>query len=182
MPSIMKATIFFASMAACVLAVVPARAQQGKNAAPAPLPSQIVNGRRVFIANAAPEVAFLYNGGPNRFYNQFYAAMKSWGRYELVGSPAQADLVFEISSSNPFIGEQIYAQPAARRALTDPQLRLTIIDPATRITLWAFIEHVEPALLQGNRDKNFDLAFASLVNDVRNVAGAPPLAAANGKK
>jgi|SRR5215470_18073940 len=182
MQRIMKATTFFAFMAMSVVAIAPARAQQGKDAPQAPLPSQIVNGKKVFIANAAPEGAFLYNGGPNRFYNQFYAAMKSWGRYELVGSPAQADLVFEISSSNPFIGEQIYAQPAARRALTDPQLRLTIIDPATRITLWAFIEHVEPALLQGNRDKNFDLAFASLVNDVRNVAGAPPLAAANGKK
>ena len=29
-------------------------------------------------------------------YNEFYAAMKSWGRYELVSSPADADMVFEI--------------------------------------------------------------------------------------
>src|SRR5215467_764037 len=129
MPSIMKATIFFASMAACVLAVAPARAQQGKNAAPAPLPSQIVNGRKVFIANAVPEGAFLYSGGPNRFYNQFFGAVKTWGRYELVGSPAEADLVFEISSSNPFVGEQIYGRPVSGRLLTDPQLRLVIIDP-----------------------------------------------------
>ena len=29
-------------------------------------------------------------------YNRFSAAMKSWGRYELVASPAEAGLVFEI--------------------------------------------------------------------------------------
>jgi hypothetical protein len=43
--------------------------------------------------------------------------------------------------------------------------------------LWTFTEHVQPALLQGNRDKNFDQAMAALVNDIRNVAGQPAPAA-----
>lgn len=30
-----------------------------------------------------------YSGGPDRLYNEFYAAMKSWGRYELVSTPGR---------------------------------------------------------------------------------------------
>jgi hypothetical protein len=57
--------------------------------------------------------------------------------------------------------------------VSDPQFRLTIIDPTTRVTLWTFTEHVQFALLQGSRDKNFDQALAALVNDLKNVAGQP---------
>lgn len=173
MRRIMKAITLFVVITACAISDVPANAQQAKEVPLAPLPAQISAAKKVFIANAWPAGAFLYNGGPNRFYNQFYAAIKDWGRYELVRSPAEADLVFEIGSSNPFIGEEISGRPASGRALTDPQLHLAIIDPSTRITLWAFIEHVEPALLQGNRDKNFDQALNYLVNDLRNISGSP---------
>jgi hypothetical protein len=41
------------------------------------------------------------------------------------------------------------------------------------VLLWTFIEHVQNALLQGNRDKNYDQAMAAIVNDIRNVAGQP---------
>ncbi|HWZ98896.1 MAG TPA: hypothetical protein VN025_14155 [Candidatus Dormibacteraeota bacterium] len=57
--------------------------------------------------------------------------------------------------------------------MSDPQFRLTIIDPGTRVTLWTFTEHVQVAQLQGNRDKNFDQALATLVNDLKNVSGQP---------
>ena len=42
-------------------------------------------------------------GGSNEPYNRFYAAMKSWGRYELVASPADADWVFEIRFTAPLV-------------------------------------------------------------------------------
>lgn len=178
MRRIMKVIILFVVMTACAVAATPTKAQQAKDAPPAPLPSQIAAAKKVFIANAWPAGAFLYTGGPNRFYNQFYAALKSWGRYELVGTPAEADLVLEISSS----GEQIYGSPGSSRLIGDTQLRLAIIDPGTRITVWAFVEHVEPALLQGNRDKNFDQAFNYLVNDLRNISGSPPAVSSNTNK
>lgn len=181
MRRMMNVAILLVIMAAAAFTITPAKAQQGKDALPAPLPSQITAAKKVFVANAGPEGAFLYSGGPQRFYNQFYSALKGWGRYELVGTPAEADLVFEIRSSNPFIGEEIYPHPTTGIPVTDPQLRLAIIDPGTRITLWAFVAHVEPARLQGNRDKNFDQAVNYLVNDLRNIAGLPPAATATGK-
>ncbi len=78
-------------------------AQQSKETAPAPVPAQIAAAQKVFISNAGGaslETVIdetVFNGGPDRPYNQFYAAMKSWGRYEVVSTPADADLVFEIS-------------------------------------------------------------------------------------
>jgi hypothetical protein len=74
--------------------------QQYKPAPPAPIPAQILTAKKVFIANGGGDESRYdtawFSGGPDRAYNQFYAAMKTWGRYELVAAPGDADLVFEI--------------------------------------------------------------------------------------
>ena len=149
-----------------------ARSQKSAEVLPAPLPAQIHTSKRVFISNAGGDTNYLYSGGPDRLYNQFYVTLQSWGRYQLVANPAESDLVLAVSFSNPFTGDNS-TQPEVGRSMSDPQFRLTIIDPGTRVTLWTFTEHVQFALLQGSRDKNFDQALAALVNDLKNVAGQP---------
>ena len=54
-----------------------------------------------FIANTgdAPPMSRL---GTRRAYDQSYAAIKNWGQYELVSSPSDADLVFEVSLVGQF--------------------------------------------------------------------------------
>jgi hypothetical protein len=42
------------------------------------------------------------------------------------------------------------------------------------------IENVKPALLQGNRDKNFDDAMAKLVDDAKSLAASSASSAAGG--
>jgi hypothetical protein len=59
--------------------------------------------------------------------NAFYAAMKEWGKYTLVFSPAEADLVFEIRFNAPSNGDEHVPNNV-------PQLHLTIYDPKT--ALW----------------------------------------------
>src|SRR5260370_40063734 len=89
--------------------------------------------------------------------------------------PADAELVLEISIATGILGESVsdgHGTAVSSRTL-DPHLRLAIRDLKTHILLWTFIGHVQKALLQGNRDKNFDQAMAALVNDLRNVAGQP---------
>jgi hypothetical protein len=174
-----KSTFIFSMVVATALLLVPfADGQKSTDALPAPLPVQITRGKTVFISNAGGDTNYLYSGGPDRLYNQFYAAIQGWGRYLLVASPGEADLVLAISFSNQFVGAKDprgngSSSPLVGRSLTDPQLRLTVLDPGTRVTLWTFTEHVQFAALQDNRDKNFDQALATLVNDVRNVAGQP---------
>jgi hypothetical protein len=167
-------------LAISLLGLIPLlKAQQSKAAPPAPVPPQIAAGQKVFISNAGGESfesvidQTVFNGGPDRPYNQFYAATKAWGRYELVPSPADADLDFEIS-----------------RVLTDTglklpvlgQLRLVVIDPKTHVTLWSLTEYVRGAILLGNRDKNFDQAMTIIVNCLRILANPPAAPAAALKK
>jgi hypothetical protein len=76
------APVQFAFMVALLLAatVSVSQAQKQPPEPPAaPVPSQIVNARKVFIANAAgdhdPRVS-KYFGGPDGIYNQFYADIR----------------------------------------------------------------------------------------------------------
>jgi hypothetical protein len=153
-------------------------AQQAKLPPPAPVPAQIAAAHRVFISNAGGESfeavigQTVFNGGPDRPYNEFYAAMKSWDRVELLSSPSDADLVFEIS--------WVLTDTGLRLPVLG-QLRLVVIDPKTRVTLWNFTEYVRGAILLGNRDKNFDQAMNTIVNRLK-IMMVPPAAAAAAKQ
>jgi hypothetical protein len=102
MPKTMRTKTLFITLtvvAAVALAAVPlAGANPASDPVPqvvaAPVPIQILTGKKLFVSNgistATPDV-------PNLPYNEFYADMKAWGRYELVATPADADLVFEVA-------------------------------------------------------------------------------------
>ena len=154
-----------------VLLALPAKEQ---TVAPAPLPTQIVAAKKVFIANAGADQPFyddpMFSGSPDRTYDQFYAGIKALNRYELVGSPAEADLLFEIQLSVPAANDKLVRDQS--HLIPDPcdsYMRLAIRDPKTNALLWVFTEHVQWAILQGNRDKNFDQASARIVNDVQSL-------------
>jgi hypothetical protein len=165
---------------AVFLLVAPAFAAAPKQTPAAPVPAQILTAKRVFIANAGgdsawypyPEPAF--TGGPDRAYNDFYAAVKAWGRYDLVGSPSDADLLLEIQFRVLPRVVRIGATP-----YFDSQLRLTIRDPRTQAALWGIAEQVDPANLLGNRDKNFDQAMTRVLGDLKRVDATRPAPAAS---
>ena len=144
-------------------------AQQSKWPAPAPVPVQIGAAQKVFISNAGGESfetvidQTVFNGGPDRPYNQFYAAMKGWGHYELVSSPDGADLVLEIS--------WVLADTGLKLPVLG-QLRLVIVDPKTNVTLWSLTEYVRGAIKLGNRDKNFDQAMNTVLGRMKQLVEA----------
>jgi len=152
---------------------------QDKAAVAAPVPAPILTGKKVFLANAGWEEPFyeepLFSGGPDRAYNQFYAAAKAWGRYETVANPADADVLFEIGFSVPQIDvREVRGERLLISIPYDPQFRLVIRDVKTNALLWAFAEHVEWAITERNRDKNFDKAIAKLLEDVRRICAPGP--------
>ena len=138
--------------------------QKSKESPAAPVPAQITDARRVFIANDGG-LSFeyiidqkIFNGGADRPYNQFYAAMKDWNQREIVSSPADADLVLQVSwvlsdtgLKLPVLGE----------------LQVLVIDPKTHVTLWNVTEYVRGAILLGNRDKNFDHAMTMVMSRLK---------------
>lgn len=146
---------------------------------PAPVPAQIRSAKKVFIAYAGGDSNAdyaRYSGSATRTYDQFYAAMKTWGHYELASGPADAELVFEISFAEP------QARVSGGSSYPDPHFKLAIVDVRTRILLWTVTEHIDVAILQENRDKNFDQAMVDLVNDVSTLAGQPPAIVVKRKK
>lgn len=183
---ITKLCIFSMLLAAAFIAIPVLSAQHAKDVSPAPVPVQILAAKKVFVSNGGGDNGDSYSGGPGRSYNQFYTALKSWGRYELVAAPADADLIFEITFANPIVAENASGGsvgiPVTSSPVRDGRFRLRIVDLQTHVLLWAITEHVEPAKLQGNRDKNFDQAMAILVNGLKNIAGQPTTAAEAAKK
>jgi hypothetical protein len=139
------------TFAMSVLSVPLANAKKAPDEPSAPVPTQVLNGRRIFISYGESDAD---PGAPNLTYNEFYALMKTWGKYELTSGPADADLIFEIR----FLS-----------GISDSQLRLSIVDPKTHVVLWPFIQHVESSSRETARRKKFDEAMGDLVEDVKRV-------------
>jgi hypothetical protein len=125
----------------------------------APLPSQISTAKKVFISNGEGVNKFkLWSGGLARPYNEFYAAIRSWGRYELVAAPGDSDLVLQISSKVKCCSSS-----------EDPELNLVLLDPKTHIVLWTLSERVSVTGFQESRDRNFSKSNAKLVDDLKTL-------------
>lgn len=145
-----------------------ANAQQNTTSPPAPVPSQLSTAKKVFISNGGLDGAafdlFRKVGNVNQPYNAFYGAVSSWGKYRLVSSPAEADLVFEIRFVSPLEGDKY--DPSY------PPLDLTIYDAKTHFVLWTILAPVEDALRKQTLIRNVNLGIAALIVDLKNLQSA----------
>lgn len=141
----------------------------------APAPPLLMSAKTVFISNAGADSGLFphpFSGDPDRAYNEFYADVVSWGRYQLVASPDQADLVFELQLMAPSGPSNADKSKGASDPL--PMVRLVIYDRPTHYVLWALTESIGPAALQKTHDRNFDEAVASLVLDAGRLTKSLP--------
>lgn len=122
---------------------------------PAPVPSQILAAKKIFISNGGEDLWLDIDPkhDPSLTYNDFYADMKSWGKYELVSTPTDADVVFEI---------RLVFQESSH-------LRLLILDPKSHITLWTLNQHADAANRDATARKNLDKAMNSLVATIKDL-------------
>lgn len=142
------------SLAVCVASLLIPASMAQQNSVPTPKPEQILTAKKIFVSNAAEKCANFFCGAPDQPYDEFYNGIKMTGRYDLVGAPAEAELVFEINFvSNP--ANQL------------PRLKLLILDPKTHTTLWTLDEQVGAAGRQSTGRKNFEKAMSSLIRDVQ---------------
>lgn len=152
---------------------VGATQEQATVAAPtAPVPAQIFSAKKIFVSNGGADSGLFphpFSGTPERAYGAFYAALQGWGRYEIVSSPREAELVAElqlISPSGPASANKV-------KGASDPLpfFRLIIFDRETHFALWTFTETIYQANLQKTHDRNFDDALAALTVDLKKLAG-----------
>ena len=146
---------------------------QSNSAAPipaAPIPVQMINGKNVFIANLTGEDDMVMSVTEQPYYNAFYAAVKNSGRYHLVSTPEEADLVFQLRTIKGGV-------------------ELTVIDPHSNIALWSISHEVviggslsavpkKPASVSAALaavQKDLASASAALAVDLQKlIASAPP--------
>ena len=146
--------IYSAALAlSLVLAVLPASAQNKKvidnGIAAAPVPAPMIYGKKAFISYQFAETEATFSGEPQRDYNEFYAAMKAWGRYELVGDPKDADLVYAIHL-NPAFG-------TVNVIVTSPN----------GVSLWGFRVPFAAMGRQKTIDKNYSDAITQVMGYIK---------------
>jgi hypothetical protein len=158
-----------------LLGEVTAVAQEPAPAAIAPVPSLLLSAKKVFISNAGADSGLFphpFSGDPDRAYNVFYANVVSWGRYQIVATPAEADLVFELQLMAPSGPSNADKTKGASDPL--PMVRLVIYDRPTHYVLWALTESIAPADRQKTHDHNFDEAVSNLVLDAGRLTKSLP--------
>lgn len=142
--------------------VAAAQTQPSTAISPAPMPAQFLAAKRMFIANGAgdndPDIT-KYTSGPDGLYNQLYADVKALGRYELVASPSDADIVLELKIEYAMFNHNF----------TYPKFKAEIRDPKTNVLLWTFTEPVNGALLAKSGRKNVAQSLSKLTDDLKKV-------------
>ncbi len=138
-------------------------AEAGINNVAAPVPTPLLNGKKAFIAYEIGDITAFpssYSGGPERAYSEFYQDMKTWGRFDLVLDPKDADVVFAVRFVDPpNIGK--------------PQIRIGITEAKTGAPLWGFVEQIDFAFRKRSRDADFSSAVQQLVADVQTLLTPP---------
>jgi hypothetical protein len=138
----------------------------------APLPTIIVNAKKVFLANG---------GGSSLAYDAFYSEMKKWGKYEIVRSPEESDLIVELAYRVEQGGTHVWSSTNSYNGTTqvhsaqivDPQLVVTIYDAKSKNSLWSAVDHRKLARREKNREKETINSAERLVNELKNRVNPP---------
>jgi|SRR5579884_92018 len=153
-----------------------------KDIPPAPLPTAVTNAKKIFLANG---------GGSDLAYDAFYDAMKSWGRYTIVGTPDDADVIVELAYRVEHGGTRTWATSNGSatsygntttynggtqlhtREIPDPQLVLTIYDAKSKQSVWSATDHRRLARLEKNREKEIINSAERLVDELKTRVSVP---------
>lgn len=140
-------------------------AQQSGPAAPVPAP--ILSAHKIFIANGGADAGSLlgrtFQHQPEKTYALFYASMQARGRWQLVNSPAGADLILVV--------RLVQAGPYA--TLGDGMaVELKIIDGNTHMPLWNLLQPLKDADLQGTWAKNYSSGVDALTDQFQALTSA----------
>jgi hypothetical protein len=135
----------------------------------APVPAQIAAAHTVFLTNSGADANFPVD--ETQAYNDVYAAFQSWGHYQFVASPAQADLIFQLHDVAPIT--DVTGGRGGVYSLSSPAFQLTIVDPRTNTSLWTVTSPVNVTGSKSTRARWFALSVANLISRVKVLANVP---------
>lgn len=155
-----------------------ANAQKGqtRNSIPeAPLPTAVVNAKKVFLLDGQTTAEGLTKNGNALAFDTLYAEVKSWSKYELVDSPKDADIVVELQY-RPYSGSSrsfgVY-NPSSRTvqsrtvAVPSADFALVVYDAKSKDQLWAATDACGVARLVKNQQKEVIKSVGRLVDGLK---------------
>ena len=132
-----------------------------------PVPAQIVTSHRIFLSNLGADANFPVDS--TQVFNDIYKALQDWNHYQLVPSPDQADLIFqlrEVAARNTY-----YDNDGNPYFSDTPAFKLTIVDPKTSVTLWTITSPVALAGSNKTLSRWLSISETNLVSRIKVVAG-----------
>jgi hypothetical protein len=132
-----------------------------------PIPSQIATAHTIFLSNLGADTNFPID--PNQAYTAIYDGLQNWGRYQLVSTPQQADLIFqlhELSTYTTYVGNH-----GSTYTINNPSFVLTIVDANSNVTLWTISSPVYLAGSKSTLARWESIAETNLVSRIKVVAG-----------
>jgi hypothetical protein len=148
---------------------VPVQTPQTTPPPQAPVPTEIAAAHTVFVVNNGADANFPITA--QDAYNEVYAALQAWGHFQLVSSPDQADLVFQLRDIAPVTG--VYGDRTGAYAINSPAFQLAIKNPKTNVTLWTINSPVLIAGRKATRARELNIAVTNLVSRVKVLANQP---------
>ena len=135
----------------------------------APVPTQIAAAHTVFLVNDGSDPNFPLTA--EQSYNEIYSALKAWGHFQLVSSPDQADLVFQLRDIAPIT--DVTGGRGGVYSIASPAFQLAIKDPKTNVTLWTITSPVQLAGRKTARARWLNIAITNMVSRVKVLANQP---------
>jgi hypothetical protein len=149
-----------------------------KDVSEAPVPPVIAVAAKVFIVPADDSVV-----GARQLYNAVLSAMKSWGRFELVSQPQDADLLLDLYARKTVVTTVEIRQKEPYERDVDPEcpykasviesvqteISLKIMVPNTQIVLWGFLQPMDERILTYTRTKTLGRVTKDLMDRLRHV-------------
>jgi len=96
--------------------------------------ARLASAKGVFIENDGSDDAF--PGAAGELYNRFVADMTNWGRYTLVESVADADIVIKVRAATTTTVVSGTSDAPTASVYSNPFVQLTVADPATLAPIW----------------------------------------------
>ncbi len=139
----------------------------------------------------AAKTVYVRNTGTSELpYNVISSAMEGWARYTVVDSPEKADILVEVwsqdeSGSGVSASTQTggYGKPeqsaTTKKEITPTVIKMTALDPKTRVTLWAGTERPKGAMKKRVQDDHIVESAQHLFQQFHDrveppIADAPP--------
>jgi hypothetical protein len=136
---------------------------------PAPIPTEIGAAHTIFLVNDGADQNFPLSA--QDAYNQVYSALQAWGHFQLVSSPDQADLIFQLTDIAPVTG--VYGDSNNVYSISGPAFRLEIKNPKTNVTLWTMNSAVLVSGRKAARARELNIAVTNLVSRVKVLDNQP---------